>query len=261
VLSDAYRYVRTGRYLPVPDMGRPWRIWDLDAELRYRPVVDALPALDLPIADIGSGRAGIAAWTDRAVLGIDPGDDDRHGAGNTPPNMTRIHGDGAAIPLPDASVAAAVAVDTFEHIPRDARQSVLDEMKRITAPGGRVIVIGPSGAAAAAGDRRLMDRWRARDPDNPVVGWIGEHLERGLPDVDELVRMLDGDDVANVRTCGVFNVHLWWLMHRRAMNEFPHFRGSHRIHHLAWGAVGVLARHLHHGPYYRWMVVADVTGR
>ena len=73
VLRDAYRYARTGRHAALPDMGRPWRIWDLDAELRYRPVVDALPAIDLPICDVGSGRAGIAAWTSRPVIGVDPG--------------------------------------------------------------------------------------------------------------------------------------------------------------------------------------------
>ncbi len=248
----------TGRHRALPDMGRPWRIWDLDAELRYRPVVEALPAFDLPICDVGSGRAGIAGWTTRPVIGVDPGEDDRHGAGVAPPNMTRIRNDGAELPLDDRSVCASVAVDTFEHIPPAHRQAVVDEMKRVTADGGRVIIIGPSSPEASRGDQRLLDRWTASDPENQVVGWISEHFENGLPSVPEIVGLLGHDRVAAVRTQGVFNVHLWWLMHRRAMNEFPHVRGSHRVHHLAWGTVGVAARHWSRGPFYRHMVVADI---
>jgi SAM-dependent methyltransferase len=258
VLRDAYRYARTGRHAALPDPGRPWRIWDLDAELRYRPVVDALPAIDLPICDVGSGRAGIAAWTSRPVIGVDPGEDDRHGAGVQPPNMTRVQSDGAHLPLGDASMCAAIAVDTFEHIPRADRQAVVDEMKRVTAPGGRVIIIGPASPEAAIGDRRLLDRWTASDPDNPVVGWLSEHVENGLPSVSELVALLGRERVTAVRTQGVFNLRLWWLMHRRAMNDFPHVRGSHRVHHLTWGVVGVAARRWQRGPFYRHMVIADI---
>jgi SAM-dependent methyltransferase len=258
VIRDAYRYVRTGRHASLPDMGRPWRIWDLDAELRYRPVRDALPPMDLPICEVGSGRAGIAAWTPRAVIGVDPGDDDRHGVGLVPPNMTRLRGDGAHLPLHDLSASAAIAVDTFEHIPPARRQAVVDEMKRVTAPGGRVIIIGPASSEAADADLRLLGRWRQRDPDNPVVGWLAEHVENGLPSVAELVELLGHERVTAVRTTGVFNIRLWWLMHRRAMNDFPHVRGSHRVHHLAWGVVGTAARHSSRGPFYRHMVVADI---
>jgi SAM-dependent methyltransferase len=257
-MRDAYRYATTGRHPALPDLGRPWRVWDLDAELRYRPVVDALPHLDLPICDVGSGRAGIAAWTDRPVIGVDPGEDDRHGAGLQPPNMTRIRSEGANLPLDDLSAAAAVAVDTFEHIPRADRQAVVDEMKRVTAPGGRVIIIGPASPEAAEGDRRLLQRWIARDPQNPVVGWLREHVENGLPTVEELVELLGQSRITTVSTTGIFNLRLWWLMHRRAMGDFPHPRGSHHVHHLAWGAVGVVARHWPRGPFYRHMVVAEL---
>src|SRR4051794_31305066 len=172
MIRKAYRYARTGRHGALPDLGRPWRVWDLDAELRYRPVVDALPVLDLPICEVGSGRAGIAVWTSRPVIGVDPGADDRHGPGGQPSNMSRIRSHGASLPLGDSSMSAAIAVDTLEHIPVADRQAVVDEMKRVTAPGGRVIIIGPAGSEAALADRRLLDRWMASDPGNPVVGWL-----------------------------------------------------------------------------------------
>ena len=261
MIRSLYRYARTGRRETLPDMGRPWRIWDLDAELRYRPVVDALPAMDLPICEVGSGRAGIAIWTSHAVIGVDPGADDRHGPGVKPPNMTRVKSGGARLPLGDSSVSAAIVVDTLEHIPASGRQAVIDEMIRVTVPNGRVIIIGPAGNEAAIGDRRLLDRWRARDPHSPVVGWLTEHAEHGLPSIAELVGLLDQERVTGIRTKGVFNLRLWWLMHRRAMEDFPQIRGSHRVHHLAWGPVGFAARHWRRGPFYRYIVIADIGPR
>ena len=172
--------------------------------------------------------------------------------------MTRIRGDGASLPLGDLSASAALAVDTFEHIPPAFRQSVVDEMKRVTAPGGRVIIIGPASAEAAEGDRRLLDRWSRRGSNGNVVGWLSEHVDNGLPSVAELIALLGRERVTAVHTQGIFNLRLWWLMHRRAMEDFPHLRGSHRVHHLTWGAVGIAARHWHRGPFYRHMVVADL---
>ncbi len=120
------------------------------------------------------------------------------------------------------------------------------------------IIIGPASPEAAQGDRRLLQRWTASDPENQVVGWISEHLEHGLPTVAEIERMLGRERVRSVRSRGVFNLRLWWLMHRRAMNDFPHVRGSHRVHHLAWGTVGVVARRWPRGPFYRHLVVAEI---
>src|SRR5204862_4003653 len=112
------------------------RVWDLDSELRYMPVVRALPQSALPICEVGSGPQGLAVWTSRKVIGGDPGDDERHSGLDDRPlaNFERLQGDGAHIPLPDASVAATVAVDTMEHIPGEHRQTVLEEMQRVTAP-------------------------------------------------------------------------------------------------------------------------------
>jgi hypothetical protein len=121
-----------------------------------------------------------------------------------------------------------------------------------------VIIIGPVGLEASIGDRRLLERWLDRDPDSAVVGWLSEHVENGLPSVDDIVALLGQERVTAIHTRGVFNLRLWWLMHRRAMEDFPQLRGSHRVHHLTWGVVGTLARHWPHGPFYRHMVTADI---
>ena len=82
--------------------------------------------------------------------------------------------------------------------------------------------------------------------------------ENGLPSVEEIVNLIGSDRVTDIRVVGVFNLRLWWLMHRRAMGDFPHFRGSRYVHHLTWGTVGVAARNWNRGPFYRHMVIADL---
>ena len=233
---------------------------DLDSELRYVPVARALPDLDLPVCEVGSGPQGLAVWTDRTVIGVDPGDDERHGglAAAGPANLRRVPGDGAHIPLPDRSVAAAVAVDTLEHIPRADRPAVVREMKRVTAPGGRVILMGPSGPAAAAADRELLERHQALGGvDGPVV-WLGEHVEHGLPSVEDMVAMVGGERCTRVVVRGVFNLAMWRTRHRALLGDFPQPRGSHLVHHLMWAPFGAAARRLQRGPHYRCIVVAEL---
>ena len=203
----------------------------------------------------------MAVWTPRDIIGVDPGADDRHAglATAAPPNLRRVPGDGAHIPLADHSVAAAVAVDTMEHIPSHERPAVLAEMIRVTAPGGRVIIMGPTGPAAAGGDAEMLARYR-RDGGNegPVV-WLTEHLELGLPTIEELVEGLSGDRTLVVSVRGVFNLCLWKIMHRALLGDFPEPRGFHRVHHLAWTPFAMLARRWSESPFYRYLVVADLA--
>lgn len=237
------------------ELGRPWRIWDLDAEMRYWPVLDVLPDGLEPVCEIGSGPAGLSSWTDRAVIGVDPGDDERHGETAPLPNLRRLVGDGAHVPLADQSVAAAVAVDTFEHIPPAARPAVVAEMIRITAPGGRVIIIGPTGPEAAAGDRWLLERLREGGGEPPWAVWLEEHLEHGLPSIAELYRLLDQPRVRRVQSAGYLNLELWRAMHLAAMRG-PRLGPAHVP---LWGSFARLARRYRRGPFYRWLFVADVV--
>jgi SAM-dependent methyltransferase len=260
LLFNPLTTLMTGRRPERPDLERPWRVWDLDSELRYLPVVRALPASPLPLCEVGSGPHGLAVWTDREVVGVDPGDDGRHAGLLTasPPNLRRLEGDGANLPLRDASVAAAVAVDTLEHIPRAERPAVIAEMLRVTAPGGRVILMGPAGPDAAEGDAYLLARHRERGAEEGPVVWLSEHLEHGLPTVDELVGLLAQGRTTRITAKGVFNLAMWRVMHRAALADYPQPRGAHLVHHLAWAPFGALARRLRRGPYYRWLVVAEL---
>jgi SAM-dependent methyltransferase len=244
-----------------PEPDRPWRVWDLDAELRYLPVVRALPESSLPVCEVGSGPAGLATWTTRQVLGVDPGPDARHGSARTPPNLTRLDGDGSRLPLPDACAGATVAVDTMEHIAPPQRRAVVDEMLRVTAPGGRVIVMGPTGPAAVSGDRFVHTRLKSLGVADDVVGWLEEHFANGLPTVEELTDLLSHDAVERVTLRGYFNLGLWRIMHRAAMGDLPRLPREHLVHHLLWAPFGAVARRFDRPPYYRLLVVAQLKSQ
>jgi SAM-dependent methyltransferase len=247
-----------GRPTRGPHPGRRWKVWDLDSELRYAPVVAELPDSPLPVCEVGSGPRGLAGWTDRQVIGVDPGADDRHGGATEPPNMRRLVGDGANIPLPDEASCATVAVDTMEHIPQEFRQAVVAEMVRVTQPGGKVILIGPTGPEAAQGDRRVRDRWIADGGPSPNLVWLDEHIALGLPTVEELASYMQNDRVASVHARGVFNLWFWWTMHRAACGDFPLRYRTDYLHHFLWAPFAAAARRTRRGPFYRQIVVAEL---
>ncbi len=242
-----------------------WRIWDLDAEMRYQPVLDALPQGVGDVCEVGSGAAGIARWTSRQIIGVDPGPDDRHGDLMAPPNLKRVMGSGEAIPLDNESVVACVAIDTMEHIPRERRGQVIAEMVRITSRGGRVIVIGPTGAESAAADRRLLELLHRRGVYGGWTTWLEEHLAFGLPSTDDLQRYFSSQPrVQRVAVRGELNLSLWWTMHRAAMGLPPrvgalrHIPHPTPVHAQLWTPLAALARRCRRGPFYRYMYVASI---
>ncbi len=242
-----------------------WRIWDLDAEMRYEPVLDVLASGGSRICEVGSGAAGIARWTTRPVMGVDPGPDDRHGDLVAPENLQRVMGSGDAIPLADGSVAASVAIDTIEHIPRELRDRVVAEMVRVTASGGQVIIIGPTGAPAAMADRRLLDLLHRRGTYGGWTTWLEEHIEFGLPSIEEVDGYLRSlARVQHVGVRGELNLTLWWIMHRIAMGLFPRVGPLRYVPHpipyhaQLWAPVAILARRYRRGPFYRYMFVASI---
>ena len=222
--------------------------------MRYWPVVNALVGVCDPVCEIGSGPAGLASWTDRQVIGVDPGADDRHGDFRALPNLTRIVADGGEIPLDTDSAGAAGAADTCQPAPAAQRPAVAAELIRSTRPGGRVVVIGPTGPDAQAGDQWLLDALARRDNMPDWAIWLKEHVEMGVPSVDEMAGLLAREPVVAVRQTGVLNVKLWQIMHLGALRG-PRLGPAHAP---LWGTFARPARRYHRGPFYRWMFIAEV---
>lgn len=92
------------------------------------------------IAEVGCGTgrlAALLAGRGAAVVGVDADPAMLAVAATRVPGRL-VRGDAAQLPLPDASVDAAVALATLEFTADPAR--VLGEMVRVTRPGGRVVV-------------------------------------------------------------------------------------------------------------------------
>ena len=109
---------------------------DLTAEVARH--VD--PALG-PVVDVGCGRgqhlAGLAAAGVAAVgLDLSPG---LAAAARTASGRPTIIGDAATLPFPDAAVGTALALHMLYHLPDPL--DGLCELRRITRPGGRVVVL------------------------------------------------------------------------------------------------------------------------
>jgi SAM-dependent methyltransferase len=231
---------------------RPWRVWDLDMELRYRPVVAAIPPAADRICEIGSGPVGIAAWTPLPVVGLDRLTEERV---QSPPNLELAHGDATRIPFEDESFAAAVAVDVLEHVRPSARAQVVHEMIRITKPRGRVILMGPTGSGAAKGDRKVLERLRAMGALGGSERWLSEHVENGLPTKAELETLLSHPRIASVTGRGFFNLSLWYVMHLAAMGALPR---TGALHAVAWRPFAAVARRAHVGECYRRLEIAEL---
>jgi SAM-dependent methyltransferase len=222
-------------------------------ELRYRPVVAAVPHAADRICEIGSGPVGIAAWTPLRVVGVEPEVDV---SVHRPANLELIQADGSQIPLEDESFPAVVAVDVLEHVSPTTRATIVREMIRITRPRGRVILMGPTGRAAAEGDEKVLARLRAKGASGGSERWFSEHAANGLPTRDELAALLRHSRVTSVTSQGFFNMSLWYVMHLAALGVIPR---TGPLHPFVWAPFAAVATRAHLGNCYRQLVIADIA--
>jgi SAM-dependent methyltransferase len=163
--------------------------WNIDPALRYAFVIDQLRDVwrdDVTIAEIGSGAAGITEFLDHPVTGVDSAFERTGEKAN--PRLTRVEGTATALPFADASYDVVLSLEMVEHLPPAARAPAFEEMLRVLKPGGRLIATFPAGDSAARLDAWLNDAYKRRHgKDHP---WAVEHLENGLPDADEVARLV-----------------------------------------------------------------------
>lgn len=232
--------------------------WNIDPALRYAFVVDQLRDVwrdDLAIAEIGSGAAGITEFLDHPVTGVDSAFERTDDKAN--PRLTRVEGTATDLPFDDASFDVVLSLEMMEHLPREAREPAVREMLRVVKPGGRLILTFPAGATAARLDGWLNAAYRRRHgKDHP---WAVEHLEQGLPEADEIARL-----VASVGTRRTVLRRQGWA---------PAWKLQQLLFSVEWGypwtrAAGIhttptagllfrVLRHLNRGDCYRAVLVVD----
>jgi O-methyltransferase StaMB len=95
--------------------------------------------------------------------------------------------DALALPLPDASFDAAIAVESLIHMPRDP---VLGEIARILRPGGRLVAADFClNSPVNAVRRELLDLYQRLDTLSPIIGFdeFGPMIRRaGLQPIELL---------------------------------------------------------------------------
>lgn len=226
-----------------------------DAALRYRAAFALLEERWRPgsrILEVGSGSGGAAEWTDAQIVGVDTAFG--RTAERKRPNLIEHPGSVTAIPMPDASFDAVLCLDMLEHVPSADRRRAIEELVRVLAPGGRLLVTFPSGPVAEKLDRWLAASYEARH--GKPHPWAAEHLELGLPDAREIaaIARATGADVfiqPNVWAPAWRFLHGTYTVGRGLPFTWPLF---HRP--LVTLVYHVLAR-LNRAPAYRAIVVVD----
>jgi SAM-dependent methyltransferase len=129
-------------------------------------------------ARVGTRGAAVGVDPSRALLAVARRQRRAEGPGD---GQTFRHGDGLALPFPRASFDIALAVTVLLHVP--AGDGILQEMIRVTRPGGRVAVLDQDFGTFVldvpdrALTRRIVDGHAERFYAEP---WSGRTLVRRL---------------------------------------------------------------------------------
>lgn len=187
---------------------------NIDGAMRYFTVIRLLAerySPDLRILEVGSGSGGVTEFLEHRVTGVDPAFErtsDRRTEWLEP-----VSGSVEALPFEAGSFDAVLSVEMLEHVPEEMRRRALEELFRVTAPGGRLIVTFPADEAGERLDRRFNEAYRRRfGEDHP---WLAEHLSNGLPSTEK-VRAMAERTVGGTGSVTVVK-HGWapvWLLHQ-----------------------------------------------
>lgn len=156
-----------------------------ETALRYLPVVEKLKELNLvdsKILEIGSGSLGITPYLKRGIDGLDV-----DFSGPKTSLINRIKGSASPLPFRKNSYDVVISVDVLEHIPRGDRQEAIFEMLRVASK--LAIIVVPTGELSEKQDKELDLRWQKIF--NTHYQFLKEHVQNGLPKVDEILVSID----------------------------------------------------------------------
>jgi hypothetical protein len=105
--------------------------------------------------------------------------------------------DPGPLPFRDRSIEAVTSLDTLEHVPTADRAAFVAELLRICSE--RLVLCCPLWSEEHEASERATQQWHVERTGAPHP-WLEEHLENGLPALDDLRACFDaatgpGDDV------------------------------------------------------------------
>lgn len=175
----------------------------VDVIQRYDAVIEQIKACNkstISVLDVGGGGGQIADFIDLkrydlTVLDISM-QDVRYTCNR---GLQSICGDGTKLPFKDDSFDVVTSVASLEHIPKQLRNSYLNELKRVCKQ--KVVIYVPVDEIGEKYDKRLyqIKEWFGFE-DN----WTKEHIENGLPKTDELKKIFPNGDFN-----GIQNAKVW----------------------------------------------------
>lgn len=157
--------------------------YSADIALRYLPVVEIIKKSrlgDSRILEVGSGDFGITTYLKKKITGIDV-EFSSHGNGL----VEKIEYSGNLFPFKNNEFDTVISVDALEHIAKERRQNIINEILRTAQKA--IILVVPCGKLAHKHDIKLSEYFY--NTHKRQDKFLNEHISNGLPEIDEIVVM------------------------------------------------------------------------
>lgn len=126
-------------------------------------------------------------------------------------NPKCILGDATNLEFEDNSYDVIIALDVYEHIPLELREAFLSELCRV---GKNVVISAPFDFDKVAISEKRMNNYYKRYNKNKGFRWLEEHIENGLPNLEESLNFLKTNTSKFIQTIPHGNLNLWKLMYK-----------------------------------------------
>lgn len=126
-------------------------------------------------------------------------------------NPKCILGDATNLEFEDDSYDVIIALDVYEHIPLELRETFLSELCRV---GKNVVISAPFDFDKVAISEKRMNNYYKRYNKNKGFRWLEEHIENGLPNLEESLNFLETNTSKFIQTIPHGNLNLWKLMYK-----------------------------------------------
>jgi len=170
----------------------------VDRFQRYMPIVAKIPRTKT-VLDVGGGGGEIIKFLGREdITVLDPGfNEGLHGF-----RSYKVCGDGSSLPFKNNSFEIVLSVASLEHIAPGKRESYVNELKRVAKE--KVLVYTPFGGLGEVYDLRIYSfRKRLGIHDQ----WTYEHIQNGLPSLEDLKRWFSGAKIGFIQ-----NAKVWYAI-------------------------------------------------
>jgi ubiquinone/menaquinone biosynthesis C-methylase UbiE len=180
--------------------------WRIDVWHRYSLIAKELhdiPGEKVKILDIGAGGYGVSEFIENDRFEIYVLDINPKAFGDMNSELVPIIGDGSRLPFLDKTFAAAISVDSLEHVPDSIKKNYISELFRVARK--KVIMHFPAVDGEYDGlnyDIKFNDTYKyyfGNDEPNTY-----EHIKAGLPRITDLKEFFSDSEIKGTQNCNVW---------------------------------------------------------